>query len=212
VGIVARTEATAGDLICIVADRRDRVHVALDGCRRDLAARLEMIPEGRWEFCWYTEPPLFDWSDEEDRWVANHHPFTSPLTENLDPATAKARAYDLVLNGFEIGGGSIRIHEPDVQRAVFDVLGLTPEEQQEKFGHLLKAFRYGAPPHGGVAMGLDRLVMLLAGKDSLRDVTAFPKAQSGADPMTGAPAAADPAVLAELGLAVTVELDEEEEG
>jgi len=208
-GIVARTSASAGDLICIVADRRDRVHVALDGCRRDLAARLEMIPEDRWEFCWYTEPPLFDWSDEEDKWVANHHPFTSPLTDNLEPATAKARAYDLVLNGFEIGGGSIRIHEPDVQRAVFDVLGITPEEQREKFGHLLKAFRFGAPPHGGVAMGLDRLVMLLAGKDSLRDVTAFPKAQSGVDPLTGAPAAADPAVLVELGLAVTVDPEED---
>ena len=209
-GLVGRTGASPGDLICVVADRRDRVHVALDGCRRDLAVRLELIPQGRWEFCWYTEPPLFDWSVEEDRWVANHHPFTAPLTDDLNPATAKARAYDLVLNGFEVGGGSIRIHEPDVQRAVFDALGITPEEQQEKFGHLLKAFRYGAPPHGGVAMGLDRLVMLLAGKDSLRDITAFPKAQSGLDPMTGAPAVADPAVLAELGLAVTVQPEEDE--
>ena len=187
-GIVARTAAAAGDLICVVADRRDRVDVALDGCRRDLAVRLDLIPEGRWEFCWYSEPPLFEWSEEEARWVANHHPFTAPLTDDLEPTTAKARAYDLILNGFEIGGGSIRIHEPAVQQAVFDVLGITPAEQQEKFGHLLKAFRFGAPPHGGVAMGLDRLVMLLAGKDSLRDVTAFPKAQSGADPMTGAPA------------------------
>ncbi len=209
-GIVGRTGASAGDLVCVVADRRDRVDVALDGCRRDLAARLDLIPEGVWEFCWYTDPPLFDWSDEDDRWVANHHPFTAPRTDDLDPMTAKARAYDLVLNGFEIGGGSIRIHDPDVQRAVFHVLGLSPEEQQEKFGHLLKAFRYGAPPHGGVAMGLDRLVMLLAGKDSLRDVTAFPKAQSGVDPMTGAPAPADPAVLAELGLAVTVEPEEDQ--
>ena len=209
-GLVGRTGASPGDLICVVADRRDRVHVALDGCRRDLAVRLELIPQGRWEFCWYTEPPLFDWSVEEDRWVANHHPFTAPLTDDLNPATAKARAYDLVLNGFEVGGGSIRIHEPDVQRAVFDALGISPEEQQEKFGHLLKAFRYGAPPHGGVAMGLDRLVMLLAGKDSLRDITAFPKAQSGLDPMTGAPAVADPAVLAELGLAVTVQPEEDE--
>ncbi len=209
-GIVARTGASAGDLVCVVADRRDRVHVALDGCRRDLAVRLDLIPEGTWEFCWYTDPPLFDWSDEEDRWVANHHPFTAPRSDDLDPTTAKARAYDLVLNGFEIGGGSIRIHDPDVQRKVFDVLGLTAEEQQEKFGHLLKAFRYGAPPHGGVAMGLDRLVMLLAGKDSLRDVTAFPKAQSGVDPMTGAPAPADPTLLAELGLEVTVEPEEDQ--
>jgi aspartyl-tRNA synthetase len=184
--------------------------VALDGLRRDLAVRLDLIPEGRWEFCWFSEPPLFEWSDEEDRWVAKHHPFTAPLSEDLDPTTAKARAYDLVLNGFEIGGGSIRIHQPDVQRAVFDALGLSPEEQQEKFGHLLKAFRYGAPPHGGIAMGLDRFLMVLAGKDSLRDVTAFPKAQSGLDPMTGAPAPADQAVLDELGLVVTVEQQEEE--
>jgi aspartyl-tRNA synthetase len=151
------------------------------------------------------EPPLFEWSDEEDKWVSKHHPFTAPLTEDLDPQTAKARAYDLILNGFEIGGGSIRIHRPEVQAAVFDVLGLGAEEQQEKFGHLLRAFRFGGPPHGGIAMGLDRLVMLLAGKDSLRDVTAFPKAQSGLDPMTGAPAPADPAALADLGIEVTVE-------
>jgi aspartyl-tRNA synthetase len=207
-GLLSRTGATAGDLICVVADRRDRVHVALDGLRRDLAARLRMIPDRSWEFCWYTEPPLFDWSDEEGKWVANHHPFTAPLTDDLDPTTAKSKAYDLVLNGFEIGGGSIRIHRPAVQQAVFDVLGLAPEEQEEKFGHLLKAFRYGAPPHGGIAMGLDRLLMLLAGKSSLRDVTAFPKAQSGLDPMTGAPAPADPALLAELGIVVTVELEE----
>jgi aspartyl-tRNA synthetase len=203
--ILARTGAGPGDRICLGADRPDRVHVALDGLRRDLAQRLDLIPEGRWEFCWWTEPPLFEWSDEEVKWVSQHHPFTAPLTEDLDPKTGKARAYDLILNGFEIGGGSIRIHEPEVQQAVFDVLDIGRDEQQEKFGHLLKAFRFGAPPHGGIAMGLDRLLMILAGKDSLRDVTAFPKAQSGLDPLTGAPASADPAVLAELGIAVTVE-------
>jgi aspartyl-tRNA synthetase len=207
-GLVARAGAGEGDLICIVADKPDRVNVALDGLRRDLAVRLDMIPPGRWDFVWFVEPPLFEWSDEEDTWVSKHHPFTAPLTDDLDPTTAKARAYDLVLNGFEIGGGSIRIHRPEVQAAVFDALGLGPEEQQEKFGHLLRAFRYGAPPHGGIAMGLDRLVMLLAGKDSLRDVTAFPKAQSGLDPMTGAPAPADPAALADLGIAVTVPPEE----
>jgi aspartyl-tRNA synthetase len=209
-GIVTRTGAGPGDLVCVVADRSDRVAVALDGLRRHLADRLEMIPEGRWAFCWYTDPPLFEWSDDEDRWVSNHHPFTSPATEDLDPRTAKAKAYDLVLNGSEIGGGSIRIHRADVQAAVFDALRIDHDEQQEKFGHLLRAFRYGAPPHGGIAMGLDRLVMILAGKDSLRDVTAFPKAQSGLDPMTGAPAPADPAVLADLGIAVTAEPDEDE--
>jgi aspartyl-tRNA synthetase len=207
--ILERSGAEAGDLICIVADKPDRVHVALDGLRRGLAVRLDLIPEGRWEFCWYQQAPLFVWSDEEDKWVSKHHPFTAPVTDDLDPATAKARDYDLVLNGFEIGGGSIRIHQPELQQAVFEVLGVGPEEQQEKFGHLLRAFRYGAPPHGGVAMGLDRLLMVLAGKDSLRDVTAFPKAQSGLDPLTGAPAPADPGVLAELGIAVTAEPEED---
>jgi aspartyl-tRNA synthetase len=209
--VIARTDASPGDLICIVADRPDRVHVALDGLRRELAARLDLIPANRWEFCWYLEPPLFEWSDDEGRWVAQHHPFTAPLSDDLNPETAKARAYDLILNGFEIGGGSIRIHRPDVQQAVFDALKLSLEEQEEKFGHMLKAFRYGAPPHGGIAMGLDRLIMVLAGKDSLRDVTAFPKAQSGLDPMTGAPAAADAAQLAEMGIAVTVP-EEKEQG
>jgi aspartyl-tRNA synthetase len=206
--ILARTGAAPGDLVCIVADKTDRVHVALDGLRRDLAVRLDLIPEGRWEFCWFQEPPLFEWSDEEGKWVSQHHPFTAPLTDDLDPTTAKARAYDLILNGFEIGGGSIRIHKPEVQQAVFDVLAMSPEEQQEKFGHMLKAFRFGAPPHGGIAMGLDRLLMLLAGKESLRDVTAFPKAQSGLDPLTGAPAPADVAALDELGIAVVAEVDE----
>jgi aspartyl-tRNA synthetase len=199
-GILERTHANPGDLVCIVADRVDRTNVALDGARRDLASRLGLIPEDHWEFCWYFEPPLFDWSDDEGKWVSNHHPFTSPLSDDLDPATARARAYDLTLNGFELGGGSIRIHRPEVQRRVFDVLGLTSEETEEKFGHLIRAFRYGAPPHGGIAMGVDRVLMLLAGKDSIRDVTAFPKAQSGADPLTGAPAEVDDAQLAELGL------------
>jgi aspartyl-tRNA synthetase len=120
--------------------------------------------------------------------------------DDLDPATAKARAYDLVLNGFELGGGSIRIHRPEVQRRVFEVLGLTSEEIDEKFGHLLTAFRYGVPPHGGVAFGIDRLVMLMAGKEAIRDVTAFPKAQSGADPLTGAPAPVDDQQLRDLGI------------
>lgn len=199
-GILARTGAAPGDLVCIVADARDRVHVALDGARRDLAVRLDLIPDGMWAFCWYFEAPLFEWSREEGRWVSNHHPFTAPLTDDLEPTTAKARAYDLTLNGFEIGGGSIRIHRPDIQQRVFEALGLPPEEIEEKFGHLIRAFRFGAPPHGGIAMGIDRLVMLLAGKDSLRDVTAFPKAQSGADPLTGAPAPVGAAQLAEVGL------------
>jgi aspartyl-tRNA synthetase len=207
-GIVERTGALPGDLVCIVADQPARANVALDGARRDLAARLGLIPEDVWSFCWFTAPPMFEWSEEEERWTAVHHPFTAPLTDDLAPETARSRGYDLVLNGFEIGGGSIRIHRPEVQRAVFEVLGLPPDQVEDQFGHLIRALGYGAPPHGGIAMGLDRLLMLLAGKDSLRDVTAFPKAQSGADPLTGAPARVDAAQLEELGIAV-VALDEE---
>jgi len=201
VGAVIRaTGASDGDLVCIVADEVGRVNVALDGARRHLADRLGLIPEGEWRYVWYTDPPLFDWSDEEGRWVSNHHPFTAPASDDLDPSTATSRAYDLVLNGYEVGGGSIRIHRPGVQQRVFEVLGLTGAEIEEKFGHLIRAFRYGAPPHGGIAMGLDRIVMLMAGQETLREVTAFPKAQSGADPLTGAPAAVDDAQLRELGL------------
>jgi len=201
-GVLEATGATAGDLVLIVADRPDRVAVALDGLRRTMASRLALVPEGEWRYLWVTEPPLFEWSDEEERWVAQHHPFTSPLTDDLTPETAKARAYDIVLNGYELGSGSIRIHNPDLQRQVFEALGLTSEEIDEKFGHLITAFRYGVPPHGGIAPGIDRLVMVLTGKDAIRDVIAFPKAQSGADPLTGAPAPVDDAQLRDLGLRV----------
>ena len=199
-GVLEATGAGAGDLVLIVADRPDRVAVALDGLRRTMASRLALVRDGEWRYLWVTEPPLFDWSDDEERWVAQHHPFTSPLTDDLTPETAKARAYDIVLNGFELGSGSIRIHRPDLQRQVFEALGLTSEEIDEKFGHLITAFRYGVPPHGGIAPGIDRLVMVLTGRDAIRDVIAFPKAQSGMDPLTGAPATVDDAQLRELGL------------
>jgi aspartyl-tRNA synthetase len=211
-GVRKASGAGPGDLILIVGDKPDRTNVALDGLRRHMADRLGLVPQGEWAFAWYTEPPLFDWSDDEGKWVSNHHPFTAPLTEDLDPTTAKARAYDLVLNGFEMGGGSIRIHDPEAQRRVFEVLGLTPEQTEEQFGHLIRAFRYGVPPHGGIAMGVDRLVMLMAGKDTLRDVTAFPKSQSGQDPLTGAPAVASPEQLAELGIAVMARPEERSDG
>ncbi len=201
-GVLEATGANAGDLVLIVADRVERTNVALDGLRRQMASRLGLMRENGWAFCWMVEPPLFEWGDEEDKWVSVHHPFTAPIGEDLDPRTARGRGYDLVLNGFELGGGSIRIHRPDVQRKVFEVLGLTPEQTEEQFGHLLRAFRYGVPPHGGVAFGIDRIVMLMAGKEAIRDVTAFPKAQSGNDPLTGAPAPADEAQLKELGLRV----------
>jgi len=202
-GVLQKTGATEGDLVLVVADRADRANVALDALRRQMAVRLELIPENTWAFCWMVEPPLFEWSDDEGKWVSVHHPFTSPMDPNdLEPETAKARAYDLVLNGFELGGGSIRIHDPEVQRRVFERLGLSPEQTEEQFGHLIRAFRYGVPPHGGVAFGIDRIVMLMAGKEAIRDVTAFPKAQSGQDLLTGAPAEVSDEQLRELGIRV----------
>ena len=200
--IAKATGAEDGDLILIVADNPGRTAVALDGLRRRLADRLGLIPEGEWAFCWMLEPPLFEWSEEEARWASVHHPFTAPATDDLSPERARARAYDLVLNGFELGGGSIRIHRPEVQRTVFAALGLADAEIEDKFGHLLNAFRYGVPPHGGIALGYDRVAMLLAGGDTIRDVIAFPKAQSGADPLTGAPAEVSEEQLRELGLRV----------
>ena len=194
------TGAGDGDLVLIVADQPSRVAVALDGLRRLMAARLGLVPEGRWDFLWITEPPLFEWSDEEAKWVSAHHPFTAPLSDDLDPATARARAYDIVLNGFELASGSIRIHRPDVQRKVFDVLGLSQAEAEEKFGFLLEAFRYGVPPHGGIAPGLDRIVMLIAGRDNIRDVIAFPKTASGLEPLTGAPSTPSREQLDLLGI------------
>jgi aspartyl-tRNA synthetase len=209
--IVKKTSSADGEIVFVVADQPARVDSALDGIRRLMAQRLGLAGAGEWSFIWMMEPPLFEWSEEEGKWVSVHHPFTAPAGEDLDPGSARGRAYDLVLNGFELGGGSIRIHRSDVQHRVFEVLGLSDEEIQDKFGHLLTAFRYGVPPHGGIAMGIDRLVMLMAGKETLRDVTAFPKAQSGADPLTGAPSPAAPEQLAELGLAVTARPEEEQE-
>jgi aspartyl-tRNA synthetase len=199
--LVADTQAAPGDLILIVADKADRVAVALDGLRRTMAARLELIPDDVWAFCWLTEPPLFEWSEDDERWTSVHHLFTSPAdADAIDPTTTTARAYDLILNGFEIGGGSIRIHRPEVQAQVIELLGLSTEEMQEQFGHMLRALRYGAPPHGGIAFGWDRLVMLLADQTSITEVIAFPKTQSGADPMTGAPSAVDERQLRDLGI------------
>jgi aspartyl-tRNA synthetase len=194
------TGAEDGDLVLLVADREPRANTVLDGLRRLMADRLGMIPEGRWEFLWITEPPLFEWSEEEGGWTSVHHPFTSPATGDLSPETATARAYDVVLNGWELGGGSIRIHRPDVQRKVFEALGYSGAEARERFGFLLEAFRYGVPPHGGIAFGLDRVAMVMAGQENIREVIAFPKTQSGADLLTGAPAQIDESQLQELGL------------
>ena len=189
-----------GDLALLVADQEGRANTVLDGLRRLMAERLELVPRDRWNFLWITQPPLFEWSEEEGKWVSVHHPFTSPATEDLAPETATARAYDIVLNGWELGGGSIRIHRPDVQRKVFEALGVAADEAEEKFGFLLTAFRYGVPPHGGIAIGLDRTAMVLAGAENIREVIPFPKTQSGTDLLTGAPAAVDEAQLRDLGI------------
>jgi aspartyl-tRNA synthetase len=198
--VASATRADEGDLALIVADRPDRVAVALDGLRRLMAERLGLIDEGRWDFLWITEFPMFEWSDEESRWVAVHHPFTGPLGDDLDPATAKARAYDIVLNGVELGSGSVRIHRQDLQRRVFEILGIGPAEAEEQFGHMLRAFRYGVPPHAGFAFGLERVVMFLTGRTNIRDVIAFPKVASGIEPLTGAPSSPSEEQLEQLGM------------
>jgi aspartyl-tRNA synthetase len=194
------TGAGEGDLALLVADRPSRVAVALDGLRRLMAARLDLIPKDEWRFLWVTEMPLFEWGEEDQAWVPAHHPFTSPASVDMNPETAKARAYDITLNGFELGSGSIRIHRPEVQRRIFDMIGLSESEAQEKFGFLLEAFRYGVPPHGGIAIGLDRVAMMLAGTENIRDVIAFPKTQSGAELLTGAPSEPSGQQLDMLGM------------
>jgi aspartyl-tRNA synthetase len=199
-GVLAATGASPGDLLLIVADRADRVAVALDGVRRSMATRLSLVPDNEWSFAWIVDPPLFEWSDEQQRWTSAHHPFTAPASDDLAPETAKAKAYDLTLNGWELSTGSIRIHDAGVQRRIFQILGLSDAEIDEKFGHLLRAFRYGVPPHGGIAFGWDRIVALLAGVDAITEVIAFPKTQSGFDPLTGAPAPVSEEQLDELGI------------
>ena len=196
--------ADEGDLLLVVADEPPVVGRALGALRLHLAERFDLVPEGRDELLWIVDWPLFGWDEDEQRWDALHHPFTSPDGE-LDPdrlETARARAYDVVWNGTELGGGSIRIHDAAVQREVFEALGIGAEEAEERFGFLLEALRYGAPPHGGIAYGIDRIVALLHGTESIRDVIAFPKTASGIDPLTGAPAPVDDAQLRELGIAV----------
>ena len=198
--IIDRLDARAGDLLLIVADEMTTAGQALSALRMELARRFDLIPKGRHDILWVVEFPAFFWDPVEQRWDAAHHPFTAPTGDLDHPGALISRAYDLVLDGAEIGGGSIRIHRRDVQQRVFGLLGIGPEEAQARFGFLLEALRYGAPPHGGIAMGIDRIVAALAGIDSIREVIPFPKAASGADPLTGAPAPVDPAQLRELGL------------
>ena len=205
--IKATMQAEAGDLILIVADKNKVVFDSLGALRCECAKRMNILDPFDFKFLWVTEFPLLEYSEEDGRFYAMHHPFTSPMDEDLqyidsDPARVRAKAYDIVLNGTELGGGSIRIHDGEIQQKMFSVLGLSKEEAQEKFGYLLDAFRYGVPPHGGLAFGFDRLVTLLLGLEDIRDVIAFPKVQNASELMTKCPSEPDGKALEELGLAV----------
>ncbi len=200
-------DAHPGDLLLIVADKNKVVFDTLGALRCHCARKMDLLRPDDFRFLWVTEFPLFEYSEEDGRYYAMHHPFTSPMDEDLpylesDPGRVRAKAYDIVLNGTELGGGSIRIHDQEMQSRMFRVLGLTTEEAQEKFGFLLEAFKYGVPPHGGLAFGLDRLVCLLLGLEDIRDVIAFPKVQNASELMTKCPSLPDPKALEELGIGV----------
>ncbi len=210
--ILKKADAKVGDGILIVADKNQTVYDALGNLRIEVASRFDMIDKTKLNFLWVTEFPLFEYSEEEDRFVAKHHPFTSPMDEDIDkldtePESVRAKAYDIVLNGTEIGGGSLRIYNTGLQQKMFEKLGFTEEAAWERFGYLLEAFKYGTPPHGGMAYGLDRMVMIMAGCDSIRDVIAFPKVQTAAELMTNSPDIVDDVQLKELA----IKLDTEEE-
>ncbi|MEG0256708.1 MAG: aspartate--tRNA ligase [Christensenella sp.] len=205
--IMERTDGQVGDIIFFVGDKNSVVYDSLGALRLKLAEKLELIKENTWDLLWVTEFPLFEYSEEEKRYVAKHHPFTSPMDEDIDkvisdPENARAKAYDIVLNGNEIGGGSIRIHSTELQEKMLEALGFSKEEAWNRFGFLLEALKYGTPPHGGLAYGLDRMAMLMAGAESIRDVIAFPKVQNASDLMSKAPDVVDKKQLRELHIKV----------
>ena len=206
--------ATDNDLILIVADKASVAYAALGALRQEVARRLDLINKDEFRFVWVTEFPLLEYDEENGRYVAMHHPFTMPMDEDLElmesePSRVRAKAYDLCLNGYELGGGSIRIYQKEVQEKMFNLLGFSQEEAYERFGFLLNAFKYGVPPHGGLAFGLDRIVMLMAGRDNIRDVIAFPKVKDASCLMTEAPGAVDQKQLDELYLALQEVVKEE---
>ena len=206
--LIERTGAQDGDLLCFGVDAKPAiVHRALGELRVKLAHDLDMIKPNTWQWVWVVDFPLVEWNEEQKRWDSLHHPFTAPAEQDMDkldsdPGSVNSLAYDIILNGSELGGGSIRIHRPDVQQRVFGLLGIDEQQARAKFGFLLDALQYGAPPHGGIALGLDRLVMHLCGTTNIRDVIAFPKTQNGADLMTEAPSVVDEAQLKELSLRI----------
>ena len=205
-GILERTGAQDNDIVFFGADTAKVVNDAIGALRIKVGQDMKLVKEG-WRPLWVVDFPMFEWDPEAKRWVAMHHPFTSPMNDDpaalrANPEGALAKAYDMVLNGSEIGGGSVRIHRQEMQSTVFELLGINAEEAQKKFGFLLDALKFGAPPHGGIAFGLDRLAMLMAGADSIREVIAFPKTQTAADPMTDAPTEVSEAQLRELHIRV----------
>lgn len=205
--IFSRMDAQPGDLLLLVADAPGVAATTLDRLRREFGHRLNLIDPNALAFAWIVDFPLVEWNTEERRWEAVHHPFTSPHDEDMplfehDPASIRARAYDVILNGYELGGGSIRIHRREQQNQMFSLLGISEEDAQERFGHMLEAFTYGAPPHGGIAFGLDRLTMIFAGEPTIREVIAFPKTQQAVDVMTGAPSEVDEKQLKDLHIAL----------
>ena len=213
--LVVAMDGKAGDLLLFAADKKKLVYDVLGALRLELAKQMDLLDKNEYRFVWVTEFPLLEWSEEENRFTAMHHPFTMPMDEDIplldtDPGAVRAKAYDIVLNGNEIGGGSVRIHQDDIQERMFKELGFTPEAAHEQFGFLLDAFKYGVPPHAGLAYGLDRLVMLIAKVDSIRDVIAFPKVKDASCLMTQAPQRVSAAQLDELGLEVEKEETTEE--